>query len=337
MIARLARGIGAWELGVLAFMGVLYAIGAYINPAFFGDTGALAGTLRDAARYGVMAVGMCFVIVNKDLDLSVGSTMGLSAMIFSLLYAPGFYDFSATAAILVCLGAGVAIGIVNGVLVTFLRVPAFIATLTMLLVGRGLVLGLSGGKNIGYAEKAGSDAFFAIGANNALGFNNQIIIFMLVAAVGAVVLARTRWGYETYAVGGNLRAAELSGIPTHWVRIRAFIMSSVLAALAGLMIVAQQMGADSLVGQGAELVVIASVIVGGASILGGRGTVLGAALGATLIVLIDKVLREGIPTTKMIEIGGEMFEIQAVAQLPPGAVPAFLGLILVIAVLIEPW
>lgn len=337
VMTRIVRAVGAWELGVLGFMAILYAVGAYINPTFFGDTSALAGTLRDAARYGVMAVGMSYVIINKDLDLSVGSTMGLVAVIFSLLYAPGFYDFPAWAAVLICLGAGVLIGLINGVLVTYLRVPAFIATLTMLLVGRGLVLGFSGGKNIGYAEKAGPDPFFVLGMNNAFGFNNQVIIFVLLSLVGAVVLAKTRWGYETYSVGGNLRAAELSGIPTHWVRIRAFVMSSVCAALAGLMIVAQQMGADSRVGQGAELIVIASVIVGGASILGGRGTVLGAALGATLIVLIDKVLREGVPTTRIVEIAGEKMEIQSVAQLPPGAVPAFLGLILVIAVMIEPW
>lgn len=331
------RAIGAWELGVLGFMAILYGVGVYINPTFFSDASALTGTLRDAARYGVMAVGMSFVIINKDLDLSVGSTMGLTAVIFSLLYAPGFYDFSATSAVLVCLAAGTVIGVINGVLVTYLRVPAFIATLTMLLVGRGLVLGFSGGKNIGYAEKAMPDPLFAIGANNAFGFNNQIFIFVVLALIGSIVLSKTRWGYETYAVGGNLRAAQLSGVPTHWVRIRAFIMSSLCATLAGLMIVAQQMGADSRVGQGAELIVIASVIVGGASILGGRGTVLGAALGATLIVLIDKVLREGVPTTRIVEIAGEKMEIQSVAQLPPGAVPAFLGVILVIAVLIEPW
>ncbi|MDH4247687.1 MAG: ABC transporter permease [Deltaproteobacteria bacterium] len=329
--------VGAWELGVFAFMCLLYLVGAYINPGFFGDAGALAGTLRDAARYGVMAMGMSFVIINKDLDLSVGSTMGLSATIFSLLYAPGFFDFSATAAALVCLLTGLIIGTINGVLTTYLRVPAFIATLTMLLVGRGLVLGFSGGKNIGYAEKAGGDPFFLLGMNNPLGFNNQIIVFLVLATLGGIVLANTRWGYETYAVGGNLRAAELSGVPTQWVRIRAFILSSLMASLAGLMIVAQQMGADSLVGEGAELVVIASVIVGGASILGGRGTVLGSALGATLIVLIDKVLREGVPTIRIIDVGGEKMEVASVAQLPPGAVPAFLGVILVAAVLIEPW
>lgn len=337
MINRVVRSVGAWELGVFAFMCLLYLVGVFINPEFFGDADALAGTMRDAARYGVMAIGMSFVIINKDLDLSVGSTMGLSATIFSMLYAPGFFDFSAWSAVVICLGAGLVIGVINGVLTTYLRVPAFIATLTMLLVGRGLVLGFSGGKNIGYAEKATPDPYFLLGVNNPLGFNNQVIVFVALAIVGGVVLAKTRWGYETYAVGGNLRAAELSGVPTHWVRIRAFILSSLMASLAGLMIVAQQMGADSLVGQGAELVVIAAVIVGGASILGGRGTILGSALGATLIVLIDKVLREGIPTTRMIDVAGEMMEVASMAQLPPGAVPAFLGIILVAAVLVEPW
>ena len=151
------------------------------------------------------------------------------------------------------------------------------------------------------------------------------------------MLAKTRWGYETYATGGNEQAAIYAGIPTRWVRIRAYLISSLCATLAGLMAIAQDKGVTSQFGLSAELIVIAAVIIGGASILGGRGRVIGACLGAVLIVLIDKVLREGWPTTRIIKIGDvEDVTVNAVAQLPAGAVPAFLGLILLVAVLIEP-
>jgi ribose transport system permease protein len=329
---------GGWEAGLLALMALLYVGGALINPAFFGTTDALHALLRDSARYGVMAVGMTFVIVNKDIDLSVGSIYGLVGVAFSIVFSPTHYDYGLTAALLFCVFLGTVIGLVNGVLVTILRVPAFIATLTMLLIGRGLVLGLTGGKNIAYPAKAEQHAaFFQISETNSLGFNNQIAIFLAVAALGAVVLAKTRWGYETFATGGNEQAALYAGIPTRWVRIRAYIISSLCATLAGLMAIAQDKGVTSQFGLSAELIVIASVIIGGASILGGRGRVIGSCLGAVLTVLINKVLREGWPTTRIVKINGVDVTVNALSQLPAGAVPAFLGLILLIAVLIEPF
>jgi ribose transport system permease protein len=317
-------------------MVLLYVVGAVINPGFFGTTDAVSAVLRDTARYGVMAVGMTFVIVNRDLDLSVGSTLGFVAVVFSILFAPTHFDFGAGTAAVICIALGVVVGLINGVLVAILRVPPFIATLTMLFIGRGVVLGLTGGKTIGYDIKARDFGFFSIGETNAFGFNNQILIFLAFALVGAVLLAKTRIGYETYATGGNDQAAQYAGIDTRWVRIRAFILSSVCAAVAGLMNVAQDKGVTSQYGQGAELIVIAAVIVGGASIAGGRGRVLGACLGAALVVLIDKVLREGVPTTRIVDVGGIKMEVAALAQLPPGAVPAFLGLLLLGAVLLEP-
>ena len=109
---------------------------------------------------------------------------------------------------------GLAIGLINGTLVTVLRVPAFIATLTMLFIGRGFVTGLSGGKTISYIDKAkGFPAFFVIGENNSWGFNNQIFVFILFAVVGAYLLAKTRVGYQTFATGGNELAATYAGIP----------------------------------------------------------------------------------------------------------------------------
>jgi len=233
---------------------------------------------------------------------------------------------------------GVAIGSINGVLVTFLRVPAFIATLTMLLIGRGIVLGLTGGKSIRFGIKAQEyDWFFQFGSNNAWGFNNQILIVLVVVAVGALVLAKTRWGYETMATGGNHQAAVYAGIPTNWVRIRAYILSSLCATLAGLMTVAQDKGITSQAGVLTELIVIAAVVIGGASITGGRGRVIGSYIGAMLTALLHKVLREGVPIVREIEINGQTMQVKAQSTLPAGAIPAFIGALLILAVLIEPY
>ncbi len=234
---------------------------------------------------------------------------------------------------------GLAIGLINGFMVTVLEVPAFIATLTMLFIGRGVILGLTGGKNIAFEIKAGDyPAFFHLGEINALGFNNQIILFVVIAVIAAAALAYTTIGWTTYSVGGNEQAARYAGINTRFVRMRSYVLSSLCAVIAGLMSVAQNKDADPLAGFGLELIAISSVIVGGAAIFGGRGRILGSCLGAILIGLIDKVLREGIPTTRTIDLGdGETAQVAAVTQLPPGAVPACLGMILIIAVLIEPW
>jgi ribose transport system permease protein len=329
--------VGGWEAGLLVLMGLLYLGGSVVNPAFFGSLDAFHALLRDTARYAVMAVGMTFVIVNKDLDLSVGSTFGLISVIFSTAFAPTFYDVSPLPAILICLFLGAVIGLINGVLVTILRVPAFIATLTMLFIGRGIVLGLTGGKSILYSAKAREfPLYFGLGETNALGFNNQIPIALVVIALGAYVLGKTRWGYETFATGGNEQAAIYAGIPTRWVRIRAYLFSSLCATIAGLMAIAQDKGTTSQAGLGAELIVIAAVIIGGASILGGRGRVIGSCLGAVLTVLIDKVLREGVPITRTIVVNDVEVKVNAVSSLPVGAVPVFLGLLLLVAVLIEP-
>ncbi|MBY5769651.1 ABC transporter permease [Rhizobium leguminosarum] len=329
--------VGGWEAGLLMFLALLYFGGVIVNPAFFGSTEALHALLRDTSRVGIIAVGMTFVIVNRDLDLSVGSTYGLIAVVFARLFAPSFLDFGVIQSAILCVLLGTAIGLINGVLVTVLKVPAFIATLTILFIGRGFVLALTHGQAIYYSDKAKDrPLFFHLGETNILGFNNQIAIFFLIAMVGAYALAKTRWGYETFATGGNEQAAAYAGIRTRWVRIRAYLLSSLCATLAALLSAAQDKGVTPLYGVSWELTVIASVVIGGASILGGRGRVIGSCLGAAVVVLIDKVLREGWPITRIVVIDGENVSVGAKFTLPAGAVLVFLGLLLVIAVLIEP-
>src|SRR5580692_10764352 len=246
-----ARFFGGWEVGLLVIMALLYTGGLYLNPAFFGSTDALFSVLRDASRYGVMAVGMTFVLVNKELDLSVGSTFGLTATFFGMLFAPSYFDLDVYTAVFWCVVLGLTIGLVNGILVTVLEVPAFIATLTMLFIGRGVILGLTGGKNIAFEIKAGNtDGFFGLGEINAFGFNNQILLFVAIATIGAVTLARTSIGWTTYATGGNEQAARYAGINTRFVRIRSYVLSSLCAVIAGLMNLAQSKDADPQFGIG---------------------------------------------------------------------------------------
>lgn len=329
---------GGWEVGLLIFLALLYLGGALVNPAFFWSTEAFHALLRDTSRVAIIAVGMTFVIVNKDLDLSVGSTYGLVAVVFARLFAPNFLDFGIVTSVILCVLLGTAIGLVNGVLVTILKAPAFIATLTILFIGRGFVLALTHGQAIYYSDKAQDHPlFFRLGETNVLGFNNQILVFGIVAVLGAYVLAKTRWGYETFATGGNEQAAVYAGIPTRWVRIRAYLISSLCATIAALLSAAQDKGVTPLYGVSWELTVIASVVIGGASILGGRGRVFGSCLGAAVVVLIDKVLREGWPITRIVVIDGENIAVSAKYTLPAGAVLVFLGLLLVTAVLIEPY
>ncbi|TIO08848.1 MAG: ABC transporter permease, partial [Mesorhizobium sp.] len=271
--------VGGWEMGLLALLALIYLGGAAVNPTFFGSPEAFHALLRDTSRVAIIAVGMTFVIINKDLDLSVGSIYGLVAVVFARLFAPSFADLGIVMSVTVCVLLGMLIGLVNGVLVTILKVPAFIATLTTLLIGRGFVLALTHGQAIYYPGKAKeAPLFFHLGETNVFGFNNQIAIFAVVAVIGAYVLANTRWGYETFATGGNEQAAVYAGIPTNWVRIRAYLLSSLCAAVAGLLSAAQDKGVTPLYGVSGELTVIAAVIIGGASILGGRGRVAGSCL-----------------------------------------------------------
>ena len=281
--ARRRSSSAAGRSGLLVLMALLYIGGALVNPAFFGSTDALHALLRDTValrRHG----GRHDLRHRQQgsrpfgrLDLRPGRR-GLR-----LGFSPRPFSISASCRrSSLCLLLGAVIGLINGVLVTILRVPAFIATLTMLFIGRGFVLGLTGGQSIYYPVKA-TDYPLVLPARRDQRPRLQQPDPDLRSSSpwsAPIVLAKTRWGYETFATGGNEQAAIYAGIPTHWVRIRAYLLSSLCATLAGLMAVAQDKGVTPQYGLSAELIVIASVIIGGASILGGRGRVIGACLGA---------------------------------------------------------
>ena len=332
--------IGGWEVGLLVFMVLLYVAGAFINPGFFGATDAFSAVLRDAARFGVMAVGMTFVIVNKDLDLSVGSTLGLIArrLLASSSRRPTTTSASSRAIGWRRPGVGLWSAWSTASLVTFLRVPAFIATLTMLFIGRGFVLGLTGGKTISYTDKARDyRVVLPHRRDQRLGLQQPDL------SSSSSSPSSARWCSPRPA--GATRPSRPAA--TSWRRPMPASRPTGCACAPTCSRrlrdarrpdgVAQDKGITSQYGPGAELIVIAAVIVGGASILGGRGRVLGALLGAHA----GRADRQGAArghSDHPHDQGRRRRDAgQGIAQLPPGAVPAFLGLILLVAVLIEPW
>lgn len=271
---------------------VIIVVFSFLSPVYFSANNFLIMSSH-VAIFGLLAIGMLLVILNGGIDLSVGSTLGLSGVVAGflmqgielpsagiILYPPVW----AVVVLTVLLGAFV--GAVNGVLIAFFRVPAFVATLGMLYVARGVALLMTNGltyNNLGGAEALGNTGFDWLGFNRIAGVPIGVIILALVALAIGLVLIRTAFGRWLYASGGNERAAELSGVPTRGVKISVYVLSGVCAAIAGLVLSSQLTSAGPTAGTTYELTAIAAVVIGGAALTGGRGNVRGTMLGAFVI------------------------------------------------------
>ncbi|WP_415257159.1 ABC transporter permease [Sulfitobacter sp.] len=243
------------------------------------------GVVRSSAILGVIALGVTFVVISGNLDLSVGSMMSFSAIVVLDLHdkiGPAF-------AIPVMFGMTMALGALIGFLVGYLKLNSLIVTLGMLSAIHGLTLTYSGGKNMDIADKEGT--WFAVfGQGHVLGIPVPVIIFGVLAAILAVLLARTAFGRQVYAVGGNGVAATFSGIPRARVVFLSYVISSFCVAMAGLLQASRSMGSQNTVGQGLELDVLAAVILGGASLLGGSGTIFKTVIGVLILGFIQNGL-----------------------------------------------
>lgn len=247
------------------------------NFASLNTAGAIG---RITAVVTIMAVGMTFVIVCGEIDLSVGSHVSFAAMVVAMLLYNGVPAWIAAPAVLL-LGAGV--GSVNGLIVTKLRIPSFLVTLGMLSVLRGLALSFTGSMpvpivNKGYVE--------VMAGGTLLGVPAPIWWTLATVIVGFYLLHMSVFGRRALATGGNTIAARFSGINTDLVRIGAFALCGVTAALAGLVLSARSAAGNPILGQGLELDVIAAVIIGGTSLFGGRGYILGSMVGAIFIGIL---------------------------------------------------
>ncbi|MEO6394578.1 MAG: ABC transporter permease [Devosia sp.] len=267
------------ETYVIGFTIILWLALSVLAPNFLSG-GNIANIMRATAIAAIIAVGVLCTIVVAGIDLSVGSVTAFCGVLFAQLCA---HQLNLPVAVLLVILSGVAIGTVNALAIGRLKIPAFIVTLAGLQVYRGLALLVSGGMTVGGLPPQVKD--FARGA--ALGLPN---LFWAMVAVGLAVhylLRYTRSGRYMYASGSNAEAARRQGINQTMVTILAYVLSSGLAALAGILLVSRLSIASPSMANAYELQAIAAAVVGGASLFGGRGTVLGAIAGAILFTTMS--------------------------------------------------
>lgn len=276
--------------GFLARQGILVAfvifmIGFALANARFLDPDNIMGVVRSSAILGVMALGVTFVVVSGNLDLSVGSMMSFSTIVVLDLHD----KIGPTLAIPVMFAMTLCLGAFIGFLVGYLKLNSLIVTLGMLSAIHGLTLTYSGGKNIDIVDKEGT-WFSVFGQGDALGIPVPILLFALLAVVLGTMLAKTPFGRKVYAVGGNGTAATFSGIRRARVVFMCYLLSAFCVATAGLIQASRSLGSQNTVGQGLELEVLAAVILGGASLLGGSGTIFKTVIGVLILGFIQNGL-----------------------------------------------
>ncbi|MBB5553251.1 ABC transporter permease [Rhizobium lentis] len=265
---------------VLVFF-LIVAFFAFANQYFMTWLNWL-NLVRQSSINGILAIGVTFVILTKGIDLSVGSVMALAGMIAASLVTETNEKF-VLFGIFAGLAAGAGLGLVNGVLVAAVKVPPFVVTLGMLSVARGLTLIFSEGRPIPNL----SDPFKWIGSGQIMYIPVPIVILFVVFLIGWTVLNYTTFGRYVYAVGGNEKAARTSGISTKVIVGATYVISGLLAGLAGLVLTARTTAALPQAGIGYELDAIAAVVIGGTSLAGGRGSLLGTLIGALIIGTIN--------------------------------------------------
>jgi rhamnose transport system permease protein len=232
---------------------------------------------RLMTEVGLVAILMTFVIVTGGIDLSVGSILGMTAILLGVFWKN--VGLPLPVAILLALLVGTFAGFLNGVIITRFRVPPLIATLGTLALYRGIAEGISEARSVrGYPEW-----FFVLGQGSVLGVPTQLWVFGIVAVVAAIVLGTTTWGRTTYAIGSNEVAARFSGLDVDRTKILIYSASGLAAAMAAVIFVSRVSTTRSDMGTGIELDAITAVVLGGTSIFGGRGTIVGTLLGLVLI------------------------------------------------------
>lgn len=273
-------------------LALIIVVFSLLSPNFLTVDNLLIMTSH-VAIFALLSMGMLLVVLTGGIDLSVGSTLGFSAVIAGFLLRGVPLDIfgvtlypSVPVAVLLSVGLGGLIGALNGVLVARFNVAPFVATLGMLYVVRGAALLMTNGRTINDlsgTEGLGNTGFEWLGFQRILGIPAGVLIMAAVALVLALVLARTTFGRWLYATGGNARAAELSGVPVRRVTVWVYVVSGLCSAIAGVILASTLTSASPTAGNTYELTAIAGVVIGGAALAGGRGTVRGTLLGAFVI------------------------------------------------------
>lgn len=268
-------------------LGILFVIALFVmagqSDRFF-TTANLLNQARLMTEVGLIAIPMTFVIVTGGIDLSVGSIMGLCAILVGVFWQTAGLPLSA--AIGLSLAAGTLAGLANGIIITRFRVPPLIATLATLALYRGLAEGISQARSVrGYPEW-----FAQLGQGEIAGIPTQLWLLALVAIAGIFILRATTFGRTTYAIGNNEAAAEFSGLPVERTKLLIYTASGFVSALAAIVFVSRVSTTRSDMGNGIELEVITAVVLGGTSIFGGRGMVIGTLIGLCLMQILQNGL-----------------------------------------------
>jgi ribose/xylose/arabinose/galactoside ABC-type transport system permease subunit len=261
-----------------------------IGTGAFGDSFAsprnLANIAVDSSYLVIIAIGMTFVIISGGIDLSVGSLFALAGVLAA--YGAQWGTLAAVALPLAVCGL---IGLANGLLVGRARMAPFIVTLAALLFARGLAFAASQEGNRVYLIPPDL-ALTRIGQARILGLGAPVFVALALFAVAAVVLTRTRFGQSVYAIGGSPEGAELMGLPVARVKVLVYVLSALLAAVAGILVAAQTSSGLPTIGEGRELEAIAAVVIGGTLLSGGSGTLVGTLAGALLLKVIQNVINQ---------------------------------------------
>jgi len=303
--------VGRQELGVFLILFAMVVFLSLYTDTFLTSTN-IFNILRAFSWIAMSAFGQCMVIITAGIELSVGSVMGLSGLASAMLLARGVSVPIAVAGGLV---TGLVVGFLNGLMITKGKLPPFIATLGSLLMARGLCYGLTGG----WPVRDLPQAFRNLGQYDipvaGLGVPLPLIFMLVLAVLTSIFLTRTVWGYRIYAVGGNETATGLSGINTNRVKVMVYSLCGFVTAIGGVVMTARLGVAAPTAAQGYELDVIAAVVVGGTSLMGGEGTILGVLIGAAIM----QVLRNG-----LVLVGVSAYWLQAVQ-----------GLVIVVAIMLD--
>ena len=286
-----ARRLTEWvfrirELGIVVALALLILVTAILEPRFV-EAASLRNLALNAAIFAILAVGQTLVLVTRNVDLSMGSVLGLSAFLAGDLLS-GNQDTALPLVFALGIALGAGCGLLNGALVTWGRVPALVVTLGTLYAFRGLAFLWTDGRQVN-AETL-PDSFLSIGSDSIAGVPILVIIALVVTLVVGQWLRDYRTGRELYAIGSNPEGARLAGVRSDRRVLLAFVLAGALAGLAGVLFTARFGTVDATAGVGYELTVIAAAVVGGVAIFGGVGTVYGAALGALLLGTITSSL-----------------------------------------------
>jgi erythritol transport system permease protein len=322
------------KLRAVLVLVVLLMLFSALTPSFL-TANNLSILAKHVAISALLAVGMTFVVLAGGIDLSVGSVVGLAGMVAGGLLTVGIggHVTPVWIAVVVALLVSCCVGLFNGLMVTRLGVAPFIATLGTLYIARGAALLLSHGKtfpNLAGDAARGNTGFTMLGQSFLLGIPAPVWMMVVIAVAASVVARRTPFGRHVYAVGGNERAARLSGIRVERVKVVTYVFSSLCAGLVGMVIASQLEAAHPATGETFELNAIAAVVLGGTSLMGGRGSIGGSLIGAFVIgVLADGLVMMGVSEFWQIVIKGVVIVLavtvdQVQAKIQAKIMPALL-------------